>query len=59
MTTVIIAQRVSSILHAEHILGMEEGRVLGSGSHQELLDCCSVYREIAASQMGLGGEGCL
>ncbi len=59
VTTVIIAQRVSSILHAEHILVMEEGRVLGSGSHQELLDCCSVYREIAASQMGLGGEGCL
>ena len=40
-------------------VSMEEGRVLGSGSHQELLDCCSVYREIAASQMGLGGEGCL
>ncbi len=52
-TTVIIAQRVSSILHANHILVLDEGRALGYGTHQELMESCQVYREIAVSQMGL------
>ena len=54
VTTVIIAQRVSSILHADHILVLDEGRELGYGTHEELLESCEVYREIATSQMGEG-----
>lgn len=54
-TTVVIAQRVSSIYHADHILVLEEGRELGYGTHAELLESCEVYREIAASQMGQSG----
>lgn len=52
ITTVIIAQRVSSILHADHILVLDEGRELGYGTHDELMESCEVYREIAVSQMG-------
>lgn len=52
VTTFIIAQRVSSILHADHILVLEDGKELGYGTHQELLDSCEVYQEIAKSQMG-------
>ena len=51
-TTVIIAQRVSSILHADHILVIEEGREIGYGTHEQLLESCEVYREISHSQMG-------
>ena len=52
ITTVIIAQRVSSILHANHILVLEEGKELGYGDHEHLLKTCQVYQEIAQSQMG-------
>lgn len=51
VTSVIIAQRVSSILHADHILVLDEGRVIGYGSHEELLNSCAVYKEIAEIQM--------
>ena len=51
-TLVVVAQRVSSILHADHILVLENGRMIGYGTHEELLEHCSVYREIAHSQMG-------
>lgn len=54
ITTIIIAQRVSSILHADHILVLEEGKELGYGGHEHLLKTCSVYQEIARSQMGSG-----
>ena len=54
VTTIVIAQRVSSILHADHILVLEEGRELGYGDHQHLLKTCPVYQEIAHSQMGQG-----
>jgi len=54
ITTVIIAQRVSSIYHADHILVLDEGKELGYGAHEELLESCGVYREIAVSQMGEG-----
>ena len=54
VTTVIIAQRVSSILHADHILVLDEGKELGYGTHEELMESCPVYREIAVSQMGQG-----
>ena len=50
----IIAQRVSSILHADHILVLEEGKELGYGAHQHLLETCEVYQDIARSQMGFG-----
>ena len=53
VTTILIAQRVSSILHADHILVLEEGKELGYGTHQELLRSCPVYQEIAQSQMGV------
>ena len=55
VTTIVIAQRISSILHADHILVLEEGQELGYGTHQELMDSCALYREISQSQMG-GGE---
>lgn len=51
VTSVIIAQRVSSILHADHILVLDEGRAIGYGSHEELLNSCTVYKEIAEIQM--------
>ena len=51
-TSVIVAQRVSSILHADHILVLEEGREIGYGTHAELLESCESYREISQSQMG-------
>ena len=51
-TCVIVAQRVSSIQHADWILVLEEGRILGAGRHGELLESCPLYREIADSQMG-------
>lgn len=54
-TTVIIAQRVSSILHAAHILVLDEGRELGYGTHEQLMQSCPVYREIAEIQMEQGG----
>ncbi|MBP1582207.1 MAG: ABC transporter ATP-binding protein, partial [Oscillospiraceae bacterium] len=51
-TTVIIAQRISSIYHCDKILVLEEGRCIGYGSHEELMQRCSVYQEISQSQMG-------
>ena len=51
-TTVIVAQRVSSIKHADLILVMDQGAVIGCGTHEQLLDSCAVYGEIAESQMG-------
>lgn len=53
-TTIIIAQRASSIMHADHILILEDGRALGYGTHEELLASCDVYHEICMSQMGGG-----
>ena len=51
-TTIIIAQRISSIMHADRILVLEDGKMLGYGSHEQLLENCSVYREIFELQMG-------
>ena len=50
-TIFIVAQRVSTIMHADQILVLDEGKVVGMGTHQELLENCSVYREIAESQL--------
>lgn len=52
ITTIVIAQRVSSILHADHILVLEEGKEIGYGTHEELMESCALYREISESQMG-------
>ncbi len=51
-TTVIVAQRVSSVLHADWILVLEDGAVVGSGSHETLLATCPAYGEIYQVQMG-------
>lgn len=51
-TMIVVAQRVSSIMHADRILVLDEGRIIGSGTHKELLESCSVYREISDSQLG-------
>ena len=47
----IIAQRVSTIRHADQILVLDEGRIAGLGTHEELMDSCEIYRDIANSQM--------
>jgi ATP-binding cassette subfamily B protein len=49
---VIVAQRVSTILHADRIIVLDEGRVVGIGKHDELMASCSEYREIVESQLG-------
>lgn len=51
-TTILIAQRVSSILQADHILVLDDGREIGFGKHEELLENCPEYAEIARTQMG-------
>lgn len=56
-TFVIVAQRVSSIRSADHILVLEDGRAIGYGKHEELMGNCQVYREISQSQMGELSEG--
>lgn len=52
MTTVVVAQRVSSLQNMTNILVLDEGRCAGYGSHEELLKSCPMYREIYESQMG-------
>lgn len=51
-TTVIVAQRISSIRHADLILVLEDGKITGKGNHEELMRSCALYREIAETQMG-------
>jgi ATP-binding cassette, subfamily B, multidrug efflux pump len=51
-TVVIVAQRVSTILHADRIIVLDEGRVAGMGTHEELMASSAAYREIVASQLG-------
>ncbi|RKD23143.1 ABC transporter [Ammoniphilus oxalaticus] len=50
-TMIIVAQRVSTIMHAEQILVLEKGEIVGRGTHRELLQQCPEYREIASSQL--------
>ena len=50
-TVVIVAQRISTIMDADRIIVIEKGEVAGMGTHQELLQSCDIYREIASSQM--------
>ncbi|MDY4948311.1 MAG: ABC transporter ATP-binding protein [Clostridium cadaveris] len=58
-TILIVAQRISTILHAEQIIVLDEGNVVGMGTHKELLKNCEVYKQIALSQLSkeeLGNE---
>ena len=54
-TTIMVAQRVSSIMNCNKIIVMDEGKMVGYGTHEELLKQCEIYREISHSQ--IGGEG--
>lgn len=52
-TCVIIAQRISSIMNSDHIMVLEDGQMIGYGTHRELMETCEIYREIGKSQMGI------
>ena len=51
-TRIIVAQRVGTIMHAEQIIVLDEGRIVGKGTHDELMKSCEIYKETAISQMG-------
>ena len=55
-TTVLVAQRISSLRHADLILVLDDGQVIGKGDHDTLMDTCEEYRLIAHTQMGDGKE---
>ncbi len=55
-TTILVAQRISSIRNCTHILVLSDGHAIGYGTHEELMDTCEEYRIIAQSQMGEGKE---
>ncbi|WP_300282904.1 ABC transporter ATP-binding protein [Peptacetobacter sp.] len=58
-TVLIVAQRISTILHAEQIIVLDEGKIIGKGTHEELLKTCEIYKQIALSQLSkeeLGNE---
>lgn len=50
-TVIIVAQRISTILHADQIIVLDEGKVVGKGTHEELMQSCETYQEIAKSQL--------
>ena len=51
-SVILVAQRISSILDADRILAVDDGQIVGQGTHRELLDSCPLYREIAEIQLG-------
>ena len=59
-TVIIVAQRIATIMHADKIVVLDEGRVAGMGTHDQLMLSCDLYREIAYSQLSekeLAGGG--
>ena len=50
-TVIIVAQRISTIMDADQIIVLEEGKIVGKGTHEELLKNCETYRQIALSQL--------
>ena len=50
-TVIIVAQRISTILHAEQIIVLDDGQIAGIGTHRELLKNCDAYYQIASSQL--------
>jgi ABC-type multidrug transport system fused ATPase/permease subunit len=56
LTVFIVSQRTSSVLYADKIIVLDEGKAVGMGTHQELLNSCEVYREIYRLQYGEKGE---
>ena len=50
-TKLIVAQRIGTIMNADRIVVLDEGKVVGQGTHKELLENCEVYRQIAESQL--------
>ena len=50
-TMLIVTQRIATVRNAEQIIVLDEGRILGKGTHAELMESCEVYREIALSQL--------
>ena len=52
-TVIIVAQRISTILNADQIIVLEEGRIVGKGTHKELMQNCNEYKEIATSQLSI------
>lgn len=50
-TVIIVAQRISTILHADQIIVLDEGKIVGKGTHEELIKTCEAYQEIAKSQL--------
>ena len=51
-TIILVAQRISTILDADRILVVDDGQIVGQGTHRELLETCPLYREIAEIQLG-------
>ena len=56
MTVLLVSQRIATVMKADHILCMEDGKVCGFGTHEELLTSCEPYRAIYRSQIGAGAE---
>jgi ATP-binding cassette subfamily B protein len=50
-TEIVVAQRISTILHADQILVLDDGEIVGKGTHKQLMESCEVYQQIAASQL--------
>ena len=50
-TVLIVAQRVSSIMHADNIIVLDQGTIVGQGTHDALMQSCETYREIVSSQL--------
>jgi ATP-binding cassette, subfamily B, multidrug efflux pump len=56
VTKIVVAQRVSTILDADRIVVLDDGRMVGLGAHDELLESCETYREIVESQLGVEAQ---